>query len=322
MNADLAPIVLFTYNRPAHTLQTLQALRKNYLAKNSILYIFCDGPKDNSIKEEQDKINEVKKIVKCEQWCGEVHIESSPTNNGLADSIKIGVTKIIAQHGKVIVLEDDLRLSPAFLNYMNQALNFYEKKKSVFSISGYNLPAKKMIIPKDYEYDVYVSLRNGSWGWATWADRWEQVDWTVANFATLLADAQMKKAFNRGGDDVFPMLEGQQSGKLNIWSIQFTLAHFENHAVSIVPTLSYVDNIGLDGTGENCNTSLALKNSTLCNKTEIKFLDVLYKDTRLINAFYSANCNKKRPVWQKIINRISRIFGQKNVFVIKKKVYV
>lgn len=317
----LAPIVLFVYNRPLHTIQTLEALSKNHLAKDSILYIYCDGAKEKSAIDTLQNILDVEKIVNSQQWCKEVKIIKSQKNKGLANSIKSGVTEIIQKYGKVIVMEDDLITSPAFLTYMNKALDYYETKKSVFSISGYNLPYNKMAIPHDYEYDVYVSLRNGSWGWATWIDRWNQVDWTVANYKTLQNDSQMQKAFNRGGDDIFPMLEGQQSGKLNIWSIQFTLAHFENHAVSIVPTLSYVDNIGLDGTGENCNATSSLKNSNLCQKEDIKFVDVLYQDERLINAFYSANCNKKRPIWQKIINRISRTLGGTNVFIIKKKVY-
>jgi hypothetical protein len=137
----------------------------------------------------------------------------------------------------------------------------------------------------------------------------------------MLKSSAIQKAFNRGGDDMFDMLQMQQSGKLNIWSIQFTVAHFVNHAISIVPVKSYVDNLGLDGTGENCNINPSLINSELNTKTNIRFLDILYEDKDIINAFYSANCMQKRPLWQKVINRISRLLGRKNVFVIKKKIY-
>jgi len=178
-----------------------------------------------------------------------------------------------------------------------------------------------MQIPPDYEYDVYVSLRNGSWGWASWEDRWSQIDWDVQHYPTIFTDKNLQESFNRGGDDVFEMLQQQQSGKLNIWSIQFTVAHFVNHAVSIVPTVSYVDNLGLDGTGENCSINPTYRNNTLCTNEDIKFIDILYEDKRIINAFYSANCNVKRPLWQKIINRLSRMVGKGNVFVIKKKIY-
>lgn len=321
MKDSLAPIVLFVYNRPFHTEKTLNTLMQNTLASESTLYIYADGAKENATDDVRDKIAEVRNIVRSKQWCQEVIIIEAEKNKGLALSIKAGVTEVVQKHGKVIVMEDDLITSPAFLTYMNKALSYYESRKSVFSISGYNFPANIMQIPRDYEYDVYVSLRNGSWGWGTWDDRWAQVDWKVKSFQTMLENKEMQSAFNRGGDDMFEMLQDQQSGKLDIWSIQFTVAHFMNHAVSIVPTVSYVDNLGLDGSGENCTISNSLRNNTLNTNLEIRFQDILYEDKRILNSFYSANCRMKRPLWQKIINRLSRLLGGKNVFVIKKKIY-
>lgn len=317
----LAPIVLFVYNRPQHTELTLNALYHNKLASESTLYIYSDGLKENASHETIIQVSEVRSVIRKQKWCKKVVIIESDKNKGLAESIKNGVSEVIKQHGKVIVMEDDLITSTAFLTYMNKALDYYQKRMSVFSISGYNLPPNKMPIPDDYDYDVYASLRNGSWGWATWEDRWNQVDWSVSNFKVISKNQPLQDAFNRRGDDVYPMLESQQSGKLNIWSIQFTVAHFENHAVSIVPTVSYVDNIGLDGTGENCKPNLSLRNRGLNENENIKFLDILYEDKRIINAFYSANCSLKRPLWQKIINRLSRSLGGENVFVIKRKVF-
>jgi len=321
MDNRLSPIVLFVYNRPIHTERTLEYLQNNNLADQSTLYIYCDGVKENASTETIKRIHEVRQIIKAKQWCKEVFIIESEDNKGLALSIKTGVSEVVERHGRVIVMEDDLITSPAFLSFMNQSLNYYSNRKSVFSIGGYNMPSSMIKIPDDYEYDVYVCLRNESWGWATWLDRWNQVDWNVAGYHSMLKSKQMQDAFNRGGDDVFEMLQMQQNGKLNIWSIQFTLAHFVNHAVSIIPTHSYVDNVGLDGSGENCGISHALRNNSLCVNENIRFQDVLYEDKRIINAFYSANCRKRRPLWQKIINRMSRIIGRKNVFVLKKRIY-
>lgn len=318
----LAPIVLFTYNRPKHTLETLKCLSKNKLANKSELFIFCDGPKLNSTSENLDKIQEVRRIVKSEKWCKEVVIFESDKNIGLANSIISGVSKIINQFKKVIVLEDDLQTSESFLLYMNKSLDYYESFDSVFSISAYNYPPTKMIIPNDYEYDVFVSLRNGSWGWGTWENRWGKIDWDVKNYNTILKDKYIQKAFNRGGDDVFPMLMDQQSGKLNIWSIQFTFAHFTNHSISITPVKSFVNNIGMDGTGENCKKNDGLINVELNTKESFNFLPIIYQDDRIINLFHNISSLNKRPVWKKIINRISRIFIGKNVYVLKSKVYI
>src|SRR5215211_27101 len=114
MRNNLAPVVLFVYNRPVHTLRTLKALKKNHLADESRLYVYCDGPKTNATEEERENINKVRSIVKQEKWCREVHVAESETNNGLAASIIKGVTEIVNRYGKVIVLEDDLETSPGF----------------------------------------------------------------------------------------------------------------------------------------------------------------------------------------------------------------
>lgn len=46
----LAPIVIFTYNRPWHTQQTVEALLKNEYASESDLIIFSDAPKMKRLK--------------------------------------------------------------------------------------------------------------------------------------------------------------------------------------------------------------------------------------------------------------------------------
>lgn len=316
----LAPIVLFVYNRPNHTLKTLQALQRNTLAAQSTLHIFADGPKENASAELLNKIKTVRNIISVEKWCNEVVLHEFPTNKGLYRSIREGVTEILEQYGRVIVMEDDLQTSSAFLTYMNQALNFYADRKSVFSITGYNYPNNKMSIPTNYQYDTYVSLRNGSWGWATWIDRWNQIDWDVKSYETIKNTPSIKEALNRMGDDEFEMLQMQQDGILNIWSIQFTIAHFINHAVAIIPCQSYVDNIGLDGTGENCGVQSSLQHSQLNQNENPKFVDIIYEDKRIINAFYNVNCRKRLPLWKRAINRLSRKLTGKPAFF-KGKVY-
>lgn len=316
----LAPIVLFVYNRPDHTLKTLQALQRNTLAAQSTLHIFADGPKENASAELLNKINTVRNIISAEKWCNEVVLHEFSTNKGLYRSIREGVTEILEQYGRVIVMEDDLQTSSAFLTYMNQALNFYADRKSVFSITGYNYPNSKMSIPTDYQYDTYVSLRNGSWGWATWIDRWNQIDWDVKSYETIKNAPSIKEALNRMGDDEFEMLQMQQDGILNIWSIQFTIAHFINHAVAIIPCQSYVDNIGLDGTGENCGVQSSLQHLQLNQNENPKFVDIIYEDKHIINAFYNVNCRKRLPLWKRAINRLSRKLTGKPAFF-KGKVY-
>jgi len=318
---NLAPIILFSYNRPLHTEQVLQALKKNELANESILYIFVDGPRIDATEEQRNRIDQVCEVVKKEQWCSEVFYYISKTNIGCRNSILAGITKIINQYGKAIILEDDIYTSPQFLKFMNEALDFYENRKSVFSISGYNLPEHKLKIPDDYKYDVYVSLRLWNWGWATWKDRWEQVDWNYDFVPQFVHQKEQVEAFNRGGDDLIQMLIDMYSHRIDAWDIQYAFAHFQNHAIAIMPCKSYVENIGLDGSGIHCGITKDFKTNVNFASKEAHFIDILYEDKRIINSLSSVFCKKKRPLIKKIINRLSRILLGRNIFIIKKKVF-
>jgi hypothetical protein len=317
----LAPIILFAYNRPWHTEQVLIALKNNHLAEQSHLIVFVDGYKVTSTLEERQNIEEVRRVVQKEKWCGSVEYYISETNLGCRNSIIAGISKVFVTYEAAIVLEDDIITSPYFLKYMNLTLNYYKERKSVFSISGHNLPESRLQIPNDYAYDVYVSHRLLNWGWGTWSDRWSQTKWDKMDIPAFLGQSQQVKAFNRGGDDLSRMLLEEFEGKSDAWDIQFAYTHFINHAVSIVPCHSYIKNIGLDGTGTHVPKGTLMDNHLSLAVSEPRLLDVIYEDSRIINAFYNAYCEKKRPLWKKTINFIWRKLWMRPPFIIKQKVY-
>ena len=58
--SKLAPVILFVYARLKHTKETVEALARNELAKESTLVIFSDGSKD---LENQNDINQVREYI-------------------------------------------------------------------------------------------------------------------------------------------------------------------------------------------------------------------------------------------------------------------
>ena len=325
---NLAPIIVFAYNRPDHLRKTLTWLGQNELANESTLYIFCDGPKP--IKDEGMKGLMDEKVVAARKVAHElaivptfkeVHIIEREENLGLGTSVITGVTEIINKHGRAIVLEDDLETSPYFLSYMNQCLDHYDSRKSVFSISGLSRPHPERFYPKDYPYDVYVSLTHHPTGWGTWADRWNQVDWDVKDFAIVKNDPQMIQAFRRAEHCQYEELEWQQREKINIWSARFAFAHFVNHAVSICPIVSYINHIGWDAEATNSPGSNQWDFERLADNANIRFLDVLYEDSRIINSWYSFTIKKPRSLWGKFKNWYGRKFLQRDEYALKGRVY-
>ena len=239
-----APIAIFCYRRSIEEL--LKYLEKNKEFIDSPLYIFCDGSK--SVHDYADVTAVRGEVEKIESKTN-VFVEFSDKNKGLARSIVDGVEFVLKKHEKIIVLEDDLIVSESFLKFMNDSLDFYKNNKKIWSISGYTPPMKLL---ENYNKFVFLSPRASSWGWATWLDRWEMVDWEASRFTELKNSPSMINDFNIGGDDMFLMLELQMLGKIDSWAIRWCFSQFLNNAYAVVPKTSLISNRGFrDGVGSH-----------------------------------------------------------------------
>ena len=243
---DLSPVVVFVYNRPKHTEIVLQSLSECQYADQTVLYIFADQAKNENARE---KVEQVRHIIRQDVWKEkflQVHVIEAEKNKGLANSVISGVTQVISQYGKVIVVEDDNRVAPDFLDYMNRALQFYQSNSRIGIIGGYTVPIK---FPSDYNKDIFAMGRTSSYAWATWLDRWEKVDWEVKDYAQFHKDKHAQHQFAEYGEDRPYILEKQVNGKMNSWAIRFSYAMFKNNWISILPVKTRVENIGFDNSG-------------------------------------------------------------------------
>ncbi|MDB5228490.1 MAG: glycosyltransferase [Bacteroidota bacterium] len=235
--------------RPRHTQQTLDALAKNKEAEDSILYIYCDGAKDNADTDVLLKIKETREIVRSEKRFKKVIINEHSSNKGLAGSIIEGVTEIINRHEKIIVLEDDIIPSPGFLRYMNDALDLYLNDDAVGCIHAWNYNLDTTYYPESTFF-----LKGGDcWGWATWQRSWKLFNPNTKVLLDKIIDAQLQYDFNRRGTHKFiEMLEGQIKGTIDSWAIRWHASLFIHNKYCLQPTKPIVENIGLDNSGIHC----------------------------------------------------------------------
>jgi hypothetical protein len=276
----LVPIVLFVFNRPWHTKQTIETLKKNSLAIESNLFFYSDGPKTVA---DEPKVKEVRDYINTLNGFKKIQITHREKNLGLAKSIISGVTDIVNKYGRVIVMEDDLISSVNFLEFMNQALIAYEANKEIFSVTGYNFLPR---MPAGYKEQVFLSYRPSSWGWGTWADRWNKADWEVKNFDTFMRNKKDQVRFNRGGDDLTGMLVKQMKGEIDSWGIRWCFTHFLHDAFCIVPVVSKINNIGFDESGTHCIASGRYNVPLDDCKTEIDLPDDININVDITNAVY------------------------------------
>ncbi len=237
-----APIAVFVYNRPEHTRKMLLNLQNCEGFDESLLFVFCDGAKN---EESQYRVNEARDVVHAIVGKGATIIEAQK-NMGLANSIIRGVTQLCDEYGQVIVLEDDLIVSPNFLRYMNVALMKYKTEEKVMQISGHMFDVPEF---KTMDEAIFLPFTT-SWGWATWKRAWDHFDVNAKDWENLKGNPQLRKDFNLGGVfDYYSMLMRQINGKSDSWAIRWYWSVFKQHGIVLYPPQSLVGNTGFDGSG-------------------------------------------------------------------------
>lgn len=262
---QVAPVILFTYNRPEHTKNTIEALAANELADQTELYIFSDAAKSQKDESEEArrawqenvrKVEQIRAYAAGVQGFSHVTLVAREENYGLAKNIIEGVTEIVNRYGRVIVLEDDLVTNRFFLRFMNDGLDRYEEEKRVTGVTGYSF----LDDHTDYDKSSYLcGLTGTSWSWATWADRWAAFDADAKGWERLVTDAAYRKRFNYDNTyNFYQILKAQQQDAgTNSWAIRWYYATFLQDGLILAPTRSLVANDGWDGSGVHCGDGAA-----------------------------------------------------------------
>lgn len=243
---ELAPVSITVYSRLEHVKQTIEALKKNYLSDQTILYVFSDAPKKGDeiivqrVRDYLDSVSGFKDVIVVKQ-----------ESNSYEKNIKDAYTIPLKKYGKLIRMEDDIVTSPYFLTYMNHALEFYQNDKSIFAISGYT---PNVDLSGQLADDVYLSKDFNAWGYATWEDRdfiyaRERMDY----YSNITKDKKLTSNINKLHPLMIDILHLVEQHKTNPGDYKLSANLHLNNLFVIKPKVSLVKNIGFDGSG-NSNT--------------------------------------------------------------------
>lgn len=297
----LSPIALFVYNRPTHTRQTVEALKRNVLAKDSDLIIFSDAPKN---PEAESAVQAVRDYIRLIDGFKSIKIIERDKNWGLANSIVDGVTSVVNEYGRIIVLEDDLVTSTYFLSFMNEALDRYQNEPQVMQISGHMFPVQFLA-----ETDAVFLPKPTSWGWATWKRAWQSFDSSTAGYELLKHDAKLRHRFNLDGAyDFFGMLEQQLQGKIDSWAIRWYLSVFMNHGLTLYPQRTLVENKGFDGSGTHCGIEQPV--GTLHQGAKVETYPAVVINEVAKRAVYAYLAKRDSQI-SRLRSRVEKWFGMK-----------
>ena len=308
----LAPIVIFSYDRPDHLRQTLDALAKNDLAKESELFIYCDGAKEvtsegmNELTNERyqaylSRLKENRRVAHAAAGFKAVHVIEREKNIGLKANIVGAVTEIVNKYGRIITLEDDIVTSPGYLRFMNEALELYKDDEQVMHISGYMWP-HRWPLPETFFYEVPYP----GGGWATWARAWKYYNDDAAELYHYWENRW--ENFNKfGADYLQKQLVANHDGTLNTWFIKWHAVLLQRGGLTLYPGKSLTNNIGFDSTATN---------SGITNKFDVVPVDkvivrrIPIRENRLatqeIYAFYQGRWYNRRRR-KAIVNKFKNI---------------
>lgn len=303
---ELAPIVLFVYNRLEHTQKTIESLQQNGLAKESELIIYSDAPKNGGDLERVEKVREYIENI---QGFRSVSVVERIENLGVDKSIIDGVTQVLKNFTKIIVLEDDLMTHPQFLEYMNSALEKNENNKRVFSVTGYSYTTG--IEDEQVDETYFLKLTN-SWSWATWSDRWVLLDKQATGWEELKYDPGLRSKFDFDNSYFYSsLLEVQMKHRVNTWDILWYWTVFRRDGLTLYPRKSLVRNIGFDGSGVHCknlgNDELLLDDNYNFNmpREVSEKIEIRQIATRVLKARFNLAWHYKIRFW--IIKCLGRV---------------
>ncbi len=293
-----APVVLFVYNRPEHTKQTIDALRLNSGAASTDLIVYSDAAKTS---EHEHMVMETRKILSQITGFNSVTVRKRSENWGLAASIIDGVTSVIEEYGRAIVLEDDIVTTPSFLGFMNEALEFYKENEKVWHISGWNYP----IDPSGLDEAFLWRVMN-CWGWATWKDRWTHFEKDTDKLISEFSREDIYRFNLDNAHDFWSQVEMNKSGRINTWAIYWYAAIFKNNGLCLGPTESLVQNVGFDGSGTHCGNSSTMQ-VALSEKSKHELPSVMVENEEAVKRIRNFLFQSRPSFARRLAGKIKRL---------------
>lgn len=176
-------IIVIGYNRPKSLTRLLGSLERAHYPEGGVrLVISLDNsgdPEPGYVADAFDWPHGEKRVIRRE------------TRMGLRQHV-LACGDLTEEYGDVIVLEDDLFVSPHFYEYTRRALTAYENEPRVAGISLYshqfNQTAALPFMPIDNgDSDVYFLQLAASWGQAWSRERWKEFRAWLARHGTDLS---------------------------------------------------------------------------------------------------------------------------------------
>jgi hypothetical protein len=255
-DAQSAPVVLISFNRPDATRRTLERIRQSAPSK---LFLIADGPRPGH-QDDVEKCAEVRRELESIDWPCSTHRRYSDTNRGVDATIELGLDWVFSQVGEAIILEDDCLPHPDFFRFCTQLLARYRNTDAVWQICG-----RAPTVPHElFAGASYCFTACGPiWGWATWERAWQahRRPFPCARDrspAPPSAGVELGGSLllTNGGRRYFQDVARKPPGDDFLWDARWSLSVVRARGLVAIPKSNLIENIGFGEDASNTRTSI------------------------------------------------------------------
>lgn len=229
------PVLFLAYNRPDLTLRTFDAIRG---AAPKSLFVALDGPKNDDI--DRSLCEDVRKIVQDVNWLCDVKYLSRANNLGCKLAVEEAINWFFSQVQYGAIIEDDCLIDKSFLTFASDLLQKYKFDTRISMISGFSF-----INDTSFGSSYVTSNLSTVWGWATWANSWRNYNSDMNDWSPEVLERNASSYGSMLPQQMNILKKEYLSPSGRTWGVQWRYCNLISGKVSIVPTRSMIQNIGL-----------------------------------------------------------------------------
>ena len=231
------PILFLIFNRRNTAEQVFEKIREQ---QPKYLYIAADGPRPN-VPDDQENCRKTRAIIDLIDWDCELKTLFRDENLGCRNNVSQAISWFFENVEEGIILEDDCLPDPSFFQFCEEMLEFYRHDTRIMHISGNNFQQGIQRGTGSY----YFSHIPHIWGWATWRRAWKYYDVNIASYGDVVLKNNHQLFHHRELMDYYkPAFYNVYAKGFNTWDSQWNYIINEQHALSILPNVNLISNIG------------------------------------------------------------------------------
>lgn len=232
------PVVLFIFNRPALTARVWEVIRKVQPAR---LFVVADGPRTWRASD-IDTCAAARAVIETVDWKCELVKDFAEVNLGSGRRVSSGIRRVFDRVDTAIFVEDDVLPDATFFPSCEELLKVYRDEERVALISGFN----PFVEWKEGSSSYLFARLSAMWGWASWERAWRDYDF---EFKTWQEPDIYERVLAQLGDAAYTeflmgVLERLARGEVDAWDLQFQLQQILRGALSVVPQVNLISNLG------------------------------------------------------------------------------